>query len=116
MKTLKVVSNDYVYEDGGLVWVEGLDALAQILKNRIALFLGEWFLAPSSGIDWFTLLEQKQFPEKRIMRAVRAAIIADPRVIRVISITADFDRASRTVEIEFSCETSEGLLTSEVTI
>lgn len=116
MRTFKVVDRDYVYEGGRLVVIEGVEALTQILRNRIALFLGEWFLAPTSGVDWFTLLEQKVFPEKRILRAVRDAILADPRVVRLISSTATLDRSSRTVSIEFSCETTEGLVSSSAVI
>lgn len=116
MKTLKVLSRDYVYESGGLVWLEGVEALAQILRNRIALFLGEWFAAPEAGVDWFTLLEQKRFPEKRIQKAVRDAIKADSRVTRIIYVTAEFTRSTRTVAVEFSCETTEGLVSSGVSI
>jgi len=116
MKTLKVLDRDYVYEAGGLVWLEGVEALAQILRNRIALFLGEWFAAPTAGVDWFTLLEQKRFPEKRIQKAVRDAIKADSRVTRIIYVTAEFARSTRTVSIEFSCETTEGLVTSGVLV
>lgn len=116
MRTLKVVDRDYVLEAGGLVWLEGIEALAQILRNRLSLFLGEWFAAPDAGIDWFTLLEQKRFPEKRIQKAVRAALAADPRVSRVASVTAEFSRSTRTVSIAFQCETTEGLLSSEVNL
>jgi hypothetical protein len=116
MKTLKVVDGDYVYESGRLVWLTGVEALAQILRNRVALFLGEWFAEPTAGVDWFTLLEQKAFPEKRIQKAVRAAIAADPRVTRVVSVTSEFSRSTRTVSIEFSCETTEGLVSSEVSL
>lgn len=33
-------------------------ALKQRIKNRLSLFLGEWFLDTTAGIDWFSVLEK----------------------------------------------------------
>ena len=41
VRTLKVVSNDFVFSNNRLTQIGGLDALAQIVGNRLKLWLGE---------------------------------------------------------------------------
>lgn len=112
MRTLKVENNDFVKVDGRFVWVEGIEALKQILKNRIALGLGEWFLAEEEGIDWLGLLNQKIFFEERVIAQVKTAIRKEPAVTNIDFISASFSRSDRKISISFQVQTTEGQLNS----
>lgn len=110
MRTLKVIDNDYVLENGRLVWVEGIDALAQIIKNRLSLGLGEWFLALEEGVDWLGILNQKVFFQERLITQLKTAIRKEPSVSNIDFITAEFQRKTRSVSVDFQLRTTEGLL------
>jgi len=116
LKVFKVENNDFVYQDGKLVTLTGVDALSQILKNRLAVWLGEWFLAETFGIDYINLFNQKNFLEKRFRIIVRNALLADSRVQKIVNLDVSLDGSTRTITADFTVETSEGLLKAEVTI
>ncbi|EPG74112.1 hypothetical protein LEP1GSC058_3100 [Leptospira fainei serovar Hurstbridge str. BUT 6] len=114
MKTLKVENNDLVYENGRLVQLEGIDALKQILGNRLKLFLGEWFLAPDEGVDWIGLVDQGPFVQSRFINAVKTALLKEPTVTSITKLDVSFDRATRQVTIMFEVQSSLGLLSGTV--
>ena len=75
MKTLKVFQNDFVVSPtGGLETLTGIDALVQIIENRLKLWLNEWFETSESGIDYLGLFNQKVFLEKRARIIFKNAI------------------------------------------
>lgn len=112
MRTLKNTNNDLVIQSGRLVWVEGIEALKQIIENRISLGLGEWFLATSEGVDWLGLLNQKVFFQERAIAQIKTAIKKEPAVLNIDFITASFSRSERMISISFQLKTTYGLLNS----
>ncbi len=116
IKTLKVLNNDFVLDsDNGLTTLTGQDALAQIINNRLEMWLGEWFYSPASGFDWKGLFDQKQFLEKRARRMIRDAILADSRITTITEINTSFDNANRELTIDWKAKSSEGLIEGTVT-
>lgn len=99
MKTLDIENNDLVYENGNLVMATGIDAIKIIMANRLKLWLGEWSLAPNSGVDWLGLMNQSNAvdPVRRIEAALRDAILADSRITKISSMDISFDRSTRTI-------------------
>lgn len=125
MKTLKIENNDLVYvksqgpndrspNRGRLVMLEGVDALRQILGNRLRLFLGEWDLAPDEGVDWLGLVDQKVFVRSSFLSEIRKALLKEPAVTRILSLDADFDPETRQVSIKFEVESKFGNLSDSV--
>ncbi|PJZ49219.1 hypothetical protein [Leptospira saintgironsiae] len=125
MKTLKVINNDLVYIEsegsadtnpnrGRLVMLEGLDALRQILGNRLRMHLGEWYLAPEAGVDWFGLVDEKSFFRPGFLAAIKKAILGEPAVTKIISLDASFDRKTRTVTVEFEVESNLGIVSGSI--
>jgi len=112
VRTLKNTNNDLVIQSGRLVWVEGIEALKQIIENRISLGLGEWFLATSEGVDWLGLLNQKVFFQERAIVQIKTAIKKEPAVLNIDFITASFSRSERMISISFQLKTTYGLLNS----
>ncbi|WP_367898832.1 hypothetical protein AB3N61_06655 [Leptospira sp. WS58.C1] len=125
MKTLKIENNDLVYTKsqgandlspnrGRLVMLEGIDALRQILGNRLKMFLGEWYLAPNEGVDWLNLVDQKIFFRPGFLAEIRQAILKEPAVTNILSLDADFDPKARKVTIQFKVESKFGTLSNSV--
>lgn len=108
MKTLKVFQGDFVYENGRLVWLYGIDALAQILKNCISRWLNEWFITPTDGTDWLNLLGGVGPGTVRIEAAIRQRLLIRPEVIEIVSLTVS--ESSGNVIVNFSVKTTEGLV------
>jgi hypothetical protein len=116
MRTLATIDQDFKMQNGRFVWLEGIDALKQVLKNRISLGLGEWFLAPNSGVDWLNLVDQKAFLQERFLTAIKRAIRGEPNVKRIDSLTAEFDRDAREVKINFQVQSVFGQIQDSVII
>lgn len=108
MKTPKLLNNDIVILNGKIVWHYDKDALSQILANRLKLWLGEWFLAPSSGVDWFGLVDQKGFLKARFISELRTNILNEPNVSRVARLDASFDNKTRIVNCNMEIESIFG--------
>jgi len=113
IKTLKVVNNDFSFVDDGLEVLTGADALAQIIGNRLAMWLGEWFATPLSGIDYLGLFNQSTFLEDRARIIFTNAILADSRITKItkmdIVLTSD-----RELTVDFVAESTEGLIAGSV--
>lgn len=112
VRTLKVTNNDFVFENDRLTQLTELEALAQIIGNRLKLWLGEWFAAPLLGIDYFGIFNQnKNVPlEKRVRAIFRQAILADTRIEKILTFDIAFDNATREVTIDFTAQTKEGVI------
>jgi hypothetical protein len=65
------------------------DCLKQRLQNRIALYYTEWFLDPTAGVDWFSVLGYRNIPIERYEELVRTAILQDTEVLRINSLTIE---------------------------
>jgi len=111
MITLKIENNDLVLTNGQLQTVSGIDALVTIINNRIKLWLGEFDLAPTSGIDYLGLFNQKKiFMEERLRKLIRDAILADTHITKIKSLEVSLDNGTREVTGTFEAETDYGLI------
>ena len=114
IKTLKVIVGDFSFVNGGFEVIEGVDALAQIINNRLSLWLGEWFVVPFAGVDYLGLFNQKTFLEDRARIVFKNAILADPRITKLTKFDITFDQSIRTFSIDFVAESTEGLITGGI--
>lgn len=114
IKTVKVVDGDFSFVDDGLEVLTGADALAQIIKNRLSLWLGEWFATPLSGIDYFGLFNQSSFLEDRARIIFTNAILGDSRITKITKMDITLNN-QRELTIDFVAESTEGLIEGSVT-
>jgi|GEM_PF-2005866 len=118
VRTLKVENNDFVFANNRLTQIGGLDALAQIISNRLKLWLGEWFANEEAGIDYFGLFNQdKNAPiEKRARIIFRAAILADPRIDKILTFNLSFSNSNREMTLDFTAQADGDQVAVSVTI
>ena len=58
-------------------------------------FAGDWFLDTEANINWFGLLGQRGVATRTIRREIERVILNTEGIVRIDSITVDFDRATR---------------------
>lgn len=81
-----------------------MEVVAQAIRCRMKVVLGEWYQDPSIGVALFDGITVKN-PNLPYIRSVYAAAIADvPGVKTVDSISIEIvDRAARKLKVNFTC-------------
>ena len=114
LQAIKLVGNDISITAGKTATLTNEDALAQILQNKLSLWLGEWKLDTTQGIDYLGLFNQKVFLEKRLTYMLRKVLLDDTRVTQIITLDVSFDRATREISASFKVKTSFGTVTGAI--
>lgn len=89
---------------------EGIEAIRQHLQCKFRLFLGEWFLDLDVGVPWFQEVFRKQTTFVVLQEIFKETILTTPGVIQLLTFTFDYDNFTREAVVNFSCQTTEGLL------
>lgn len=76
--------NDWNFGKGKQDYRKDQDCLAQNIKCRLQMFLGDCFFALDNGIDWFNLLGSFQIIQ--LQMSISALIINTEGVIEITSI------------------------------
>lgn len=100
---LKLDSNgDLDTTNGELSLVEGGERMAQQIKIRLRMFLGEWFLDQRQGMPWLQLiLAVKPFPQEYTSSKIRQAILGVPGVLSVRNLVVSPNVATRNLTVTF---------------
>jgi hypothetical protein len=114
LRAIKLVANDISIVAGKTATLTDEDALAQILQNKLSLWLGEWTLDTTQGIDYLGLFNQKVFLEKRLTYMLRKVLLDDTRVTKIITLDVSFDRKTREISASFKVSTTFGAVTGSI--
>lgn len=97
---LDPVSGDLAHGGGLLSIVSGTDVVAQRLRLRLGLWLGEWFLNALVGVPWPQWIGSK--PDlKTIESVLRRAITTAPGIASLDVFSLSLDGASRALNVSF---------------
>jgi hypothetical protein len=80
MVTLALVNGDLQ-----LTTISNATALKQRITNRLALFVGEWFLEPTAGVDWFSVLGKSNVAA--IETLVRKELAREENIVSINSVS-----------------------------
>lgn len=75
----------HVDGDGNLVMVEDSEAVAQLAKQRLLTYRGEWFLNVLVGVPWFQHIFVRPFNEVVSESLIKRAILKTPGVTELLS-------------------------------
>ena len=100
-------------ENGDIVtrgeqFTTGQIEIAQTIKTRLALFLGEYFRDITDGTPWFEQILGKGVSNDTREAALRNRIARSPGVIRLTYFSADFDINSRKYSVTAGVLTEYG--------
>lgn len=88
------------------------EAVAQLAKTRLLLFLGEWFLDIQDGTPWRTKVLGNRTADTRDA-VIRARILDTPGVTKITTYDSRVDRATRRMTVAVQIETIYGATSIE---
>jgi hypothetical protein len=94
--------------------MEGADRVAQQVKITLLAFLGEWFLDIFFGVPYLEDIMIKNPRLTTVESILRTKIMDVPDVLRITFFQMDFDRARRTLRVDFHCDTLLGVIKDSV--
>lgn len=86
----------------------GAEAIAQHLKVKFQLFLGEWFLDTSIGVPYYQDILIKKPSFVVVQEILKDVILDTPGILELLEFNIDFEGATRTFSLEFKALTDEG--------
>ena len=89
----------------GVQFIRERDEIAQTVKTRLQLFLGEYFRDTMDGTPWFESILGKGSALSNKEAVLRNRIVRTPGVIRLTSFSTDYDLTTRRYSV------SAGILT-----
>jgi hypothetical protein len=95
-------------DEEGLRLVSGAQAVAQLIRIAILLFLGEWFLNLEKGMPWFQEILGQKFDPVLIRQRLSERILAVPGVAEIMSVAVSFDPDSRAVTVDWEVRAAFG--------
>lgn len=105
------LTGDIAIKNNNWVLVEGVEEIAQIIKQNLQTVLGEWYLDTTLGLPWFTEIFEKGNSQKNIDNIIINQITLSPGVISLVQYSSDIaDRAAREMAIDFQAYTVDGIL------
>ncbi len=104
---LKIDSNsDLQFVNGDLVLLDGADEVAQRISINLRTLKGECFMDPEIGVPYIQRIFKKNTSIELITSLFRNAILADPGVSELLTLSFDFAAATRTFTLNFSVRTT----------
>ena len=93
-----------------LVLVDDAEQVRQQLLIKLKLWQGEWFLDTEFGTPYLQQILGKQLTMSGAIVALRKSILEVQGVTQITSFDYQFDRATRTIKIQFTVNTPHGLI------
>lgn len=94
----------------GTVFIDEQNEIAQTIKTRLRLFLGEYFRDITDGTPWYEQILGKATNMNARESALRQRIANTSGVIRLTSFATDFDLDSKTYTVTVSVLTNYGIV------
>lgn len=96
-------AGDIVVRNYSLSVVDTARAVEQAIQSRLRLFLGEWFLNTSRGVEYFEQILIKQPNRANVQSIIKREILLSPRVLSIESFEMfDSPDAERQLGVRFS--------------
>lgn len=101
-------TGDFVFGGGRAnFYVDQPEGVAQVVKTRLALWLGEWFLNLNEGTDWMgSVLGNRTAALRDPM--IRARVLGTPGVTDIEGYSSTFEGNSRRYSVAFRLNTAYG--------
>jgi hypothetical protein len=98
------ISGDFVFGHGLADYLTENEAIALLVKDRLLLWLAEWFLDISQGANWTMVLGKKPPPILLAEQEVRRIVLGTTDVTAVTKLSVTFDHT--TFIVTMVCEIS----------
>ena len=98
-------TNDMVLDDNGwdfLLTADDSEYIVNKIRIKLSLWLGEWFLDTSQGIDYLNYAFQKGSDINHLNSLIRDAITEEPLIASVGNIQSTVNTLTRGLNISFT--------------
>lgn len=102
-------SGDWVFGKGCNSFLQNTDALMMNIKTRLLSFLGDCFFDVEAGIDWWTLLGEKN--QKSLIASIQRVVLRSSNVKRIVDM--NFSLTNRKFSIILSVEFANGQIVTD---
>lgn len=92
----------------GIQFISGRDEIAQTIRTRLRLFLGEYFRDSTDGTPWFRDILGKSSTLTNKDAAIKRRIIQTDGVLQILTYDADYDIDTRQYTVTGSVLTTFG--------
>ena len=101
MKDLKIDQSKYdiVIQNGDIVLINGIEQIAQSIKSSLLVFMGEWFLNTTIGIDYLNRVFTKQTNSRIVRSIILRNLQKHENVVRVTDLQLNVDRVNSTLDV-----------------
>ena len=107
---LDTVTHDLLITGLDLSVIKGADRVRQNVLIKLKLWAGEWFLDTEFGTPYIEQVLGKQISLSGAVAALKKSILEVNDVDRITSFKYSFDRAARSLSVDFECATKYGLI------
>lgn len=94
---------DWVFGGGRSSYKKNTNALQQQIRSRLLEITGNCFWNPQAGLDWKTLLGQRN-NQTQINLAVSSIILNTNGVQRLVSLNVNLDRSTRRLSLTYTVD------------
>lgn len=101
-------TNDIQIDNNNLTLIGGREEIAQVLRQRLRVFLGEWFLDTREGIDYYGEILKKAPDPGQVDALFKNEILTSPGVIELIEF--ELDIVGRQLQLRFTARTDDGII------
>lgn len=111
MSDIKLDQNgDIDLTNGAMTLVDGVDAVTQLLNQRLRFFYGEWFLNLDKGIPYFEKVFQKA-PNNAVLDSLfKRTILNTAGILRLLSFQMTIDTTRRTLSVSGQAVSTTGIV------
>lgn len=107
-RRLNPIDDDMQFGHGSAEYhIDSAAGVAQSVKTRLRLWLGEWWLEPEAGMPWQTEVLGERTAARRDA-AIRRHILETQGVLSLVSYSSQFDPALRSYSVQAEIETIYG--------
>lgn len=98
----------------GVTWATEAEAVAQTVKTRLRLFLGEYFRDVTVGVPWLSQgngepgILAKGFSQDQVESLLRLTISQTDEVLQILSFESTYDINTRKISIQTTILTKYG--------
>lgn len=108
-------AGDYTLGSGQDWLIDSPEAVAQAVRTRLGLNLGEWFVDTSDGMPWSTEVLGKHTALTRDA-VIKDRILGTPGVTEITDYSSTFDGNTRRFSVTATISTAYGTATVDTTL
>ena len=94
----------------GVQFINGKEEVAQTIRTRLRLFLGEYFRNVKDGTPWYQSILTKKGSLSSKDAIIKGRISKTPDVVQILSYNASFVEQSRVYSISVTVLTTFGVI------